>query len=92
MAAEHSFSRPAFSHAAKKGATPGQIALAWILQKSPIIIPIPGTKKEKYLEENSKAAHIQLSPEEIDEIDAVINSFKVSGTRYAENVMQTVAF
>ncbi|CBQ73405.1 probable Aldo-keto reductase yakc [NADP+] [Sporisorium reilianum SRZ2] len=78
--------------AAKKGTTPGQIALAWILQKSPIIIPIPGTKKEKYLEENNKAAHIQLSPHEMHEIDAVINSFKVSGTRYAENMMQNVAF
>ncbi|EST05292.1 NADP-dependent oxidoreductase domain protein [Kalmanozyma brasiliensis GHG001] len=76
----------------KKNATPGQIALAWLLQKSPIILPIPGTKKEKYLEENNKAAEIKLSKEEMDEIDGVINSFKVSGTRYAPEMMQVCAF
>ncbi|TKY85495.1 hypothetical protein EX895_005657 [Sporisorium graminicola] len=76
----------------KKGATPGQIALAWVLQKSPIIIPIPGTKKEKYLIENNKAAHVQLSPDELAEIDRVINSFKVSGSRYDPDMMRIVAF
>lgn len=76
----------------KKNATPGQIALAWVLQKSPLILPIPGTKKEKYLEENNKAAHVQLSPQEIEEIDNLINSFKVTGTRYAAEMMQFCAF
>ena len=76
----------------KKNATPGQIALAWVLQKSPLILPIPGTKKEKYLEENNKAAHVQLSPHEIEEIDNLINSFKVTGTRYAAEMMQFCAF
>lgn len=76
----------------KKGATPGQIALAWVLQKHPLIIPIPGTKKTKYLEENNKAAEIKLNEEEMKEIDGVINSFKVSGTRYAEPMMKFTAF
>ncbi|CDS01802.1 probable Aldo-keto reductase yakc [NADP+] [Sporisorium scitamineum] len=76
----------------KKGATPGQIALAWVLTKSPLIIPIPGTKKEKYLVENNKAAQVELSQDELAEIDGVINSFKVSGTRYAEEMMKAVAF
>lgn len=76
----------------KKGATAGQIALAWVLQKSPILIPIPGTKKEKYLEENNKAAEIKLTDEEVAEIDGVINSFKVSGTRYAPEMMKVCAF
>lgn len=78
--------------AQKKNATPGQIALAWVMQKSPIIIPIPGTKKQKYLVENNQAANIQLSPEEVKEIDQVINSFKVSGTRYAPEMMKACAF
>ncbi|SNX87277.1 probable Aldo-keto reductase yakc [NADP+] [Melanopsichium pennsylvanicum] len=76
----------------KKGTTPGQIALAWVSQKSPIIIPIPGTKKEKYLEENIKAANVKLNDKEIDEIDAVINSFKISGARYPAEMMKGVAF
>lgn len=78
--------------AEKKGATAGQIALAWLLQKSPIILPIPGTKKEKYLEENNKAAEIKLTDEEVAEIDGIINSFKVSGTRYAKEMMSVCAF
>ena len=78
--------------AEKRNATAGQVALAWLLQKSPIIIPIPGTKKEKYLEENIKAGHVKLSDAEVAEIDGVINSFKVSGTRYAQEMMKVCAF
>lgn len=78
--------------AQKKGVTPGQIALAWVLQKGPVIIPIPGTKKEKYLEENIGATNVELTKQEVDEIDRVINSFKVSGTRYAAEMMKAVAF
>ncbi|ETS62069.1 hypothetical protein PaG_03627 [Moesziomyces aphidis] len=78
--------------ASRKNATPGQIALAWLLQKSDAIIPIPGTKKEKYLIENNKAANVTLDKSEVDEIDAIINSFKVSGTRYGPEMMATVAF
>ncbi|MCO5585420.1 hypothetical protein L7F22_039353 [Adiantum nelumboides] len=80
------------SIADKKGATPGQIALAWVLSKSPLIIPIPGTKKSKYLKENIDAANVQLSKEDIKEIDGVINSFKVSGSRYPEAMAKVLAF
>lgn len=76
----------------KKSATAGQIALAWVLQKSPIIIPIPGTKKEKYLDENINSVHVKLSDAVVAEIDDVINSFEVSGTRYAPESMKVCAF
>jgi pyridoxine 4-dehydrogenase len=51
------------------GATPGQIALVWLLQHSPVILPIPGTSRVAHLEENVAAAALSLSPEEIDELD-----------------------
>ena len=51
--------------AAKKGATPGQIALAWLLHKGPDIVPIPGTKRRRYLEENVGAANVSLTAEEM---------------------------
>lgn len=76
--------------AKRKGCQSGEIALAWCLSKSPLIIPIPGTKKLKYLNENINAANIHLSLEDVEEIDRVINSFKVSGERYANP--QSLAF
>ena len=56
--------------AAKHGATPGQIALAWVLQRSPVMLPIPGTSKVKHLEENVAAVNITLSAEEFAALDA----------------------
>ena len=53
------------------GATPSQIAVAWLLQRSPVIIPIPGTSKVAHLEENMKAAAIELTPEEFDRLDRI---------------------
>src|SRR3954469_7303664 len=58
--------------AARKGATAGQIALAWLLHKGPDIVPIPGTKRRKYLEENVAAADIRLTPSEITVLDAAL--------------------
>jgi aryl-alcohol dehydrogenase-like predicted oxidoreductase len=78
--------------AEKRGATAGQITLAWVASKSNIIIPIPGTKKLKYLKENIEGARIQLSAEEVKEIDGVINSFKASGSRYPEAMAKTLGF
>ncbi|SPC65925.1 related to Aldo-keto reductase yakc [NADP+] [Ustilago sp. UG-2017b] len=75
----------------KKNAIPGQIALAWVLQESPTIIPIPGARKEKNLIDNNKAAHILLTKEEVAEIHGVINSFKISGQRYDADFIKTVA-
>ncbi|KAJ1018381.1 hypothetical protein NDA18_006535 [Ustilago nuda] len=76
---------------ADKKATPGQNALAWVLQKSPKIFSIPGARKEKNLIDNNKAAHILLTNEEVAEMDGVINSFKISGQRYDADFIKTVA-
>src|SRR4030088_65953 len=59
--------------AQRKGATPGQIALAWLLHKGPDIVPIPGTKRRKYLEENVGAADVSLTAEEMRSLDATLS-------------------
>jgi aryl-alcohol dehydrogenase-like predicted oxidoreductase len=76
--------------AAKKGATPAQIALAWLLHKGPDIVPIPGTKRRRYLEENVAAADISLTPEEMAALDAALAPENVSGPRYGEKQMAQV--
>jgi aryl-alcohol dehydrogenase-like predicted oxidoreductase len=70
--------------AAQKGVAPGQIALAWLLHKGPDIVPIPGTKRRAYLEENAGAAAISLSAGEMQALDAALAPEKVSGPRYNE--------
>ncbi len=70
--------------AARKGATPGQIALAWLLAQKPWIVPIPGTRKLHRLEENLAAAAVELSPAELDEIEAAAAKITVEGGRYNE--------
>ncbi|KAA8384489.1 oxidoreductase [Acetobacter tropicalis] len=62
------------SIARKHGATPGQIALAWLLRRSPVMLPIPGTSRVSHLEENVAAAAITLSDEEFDQLDAASRS------------------
>jgi aryl-alcohol dehydrogenase-like predicted oxidoreductase len=74
--------------AAEKGVTPGQLALAWVLHRSEYVVPIPGTKRVSYLEENLAAAEIQLSPEEFERIAAEVPA--ASGDRYDPQGMQTV--
>ncbi|ESX92152.1 aldo/keto reductase [Mesorhizobium sp. LNJC403B00] len=80
--------------AAAKGAKPAQIALAWVLGKGDgfgiDIVPIPGTKRRKYLEENVAAAAITLDAAEIAALDAALAPGKVSGPRYNERVMTTI--
>ncbi len=73
-----------------KGAKPGQIALAWLLHKGPDIVPIPGTKRRKYLEENLAAAAIALNTEEMKALDAALAPGNVSGERYAQHNMATI--
>ncbi|HET9730259.1 MAG TPA: aldo/keto reductase [Acidimicrobiia bacterium] len=75
---------------ARKGVTPGQIALAWLLHKGTDIVPIPGTKRQKYLEENVAAADVQLTPNEMATLDAALAPEKVSGPRYGEKQMAQV--
>jgi aryl-alcohol dehydrogenase-like predicted oxidoreductase len=76
--------------AERKGATPGQIALAWLLHKGPDIVPIPGTKRRRYLEENVGAANVSLNPEEMATLDATLAPEKISGPRYNEKQMAMV--
>ncbi len=73
--------------AAARKATSAQIALAWILNKQPHVIPIPGTRRIKYLQENAAAVAIRLSPAEVAELDALFPPQAVAGTRYPEPVM-----
>lgn len=76
--------------ASRKGATPAQIALAWLLHKGDDIVPIPGTKRRKYLEENVAAVSISLSPEEMAQLDAALAPDKISGPRYDERQMAMI--
>ena len=68
---------------AHKGVSAGQIALAWLLHKGDDIVPIPGTKRRRYLEENVAAAEVRLSSAEMAQLDAALAPEKVSGPRYA---------
>ena len=72
------------SIAQSKGATPGQIALAWLLAQKPWIVPIPGTRKPHRLEENLGAADIELSANELAEIKDAASKIQIQGGRYAE--------
>ena len=73
--------------AAAKGATPAQIAIAWLLHKGPDIVPIPGTKRRRYLEENVGAHNLALSAAEIAALDAALAPEKIAGLRYAPKQM-----
>ncbi|HEX2865227.1 MAG TPA: aldo/keto reductase [Deinococcales bacterium] len=70
--------------AEKKHATPAQLALAWLLAQKPWIVPIPGTTKLERLDENLGAARLNLSPEDLAEIEAVVARHPVQGHRYSE--------
>jgi len=72
--------------AARKKATPAQIALAWVLAQKPWIVPIPGTTKLERLKENIGATEIELTPEDLREIDAATSKIKVEGDRYPERL------
>jgi aryl-alcohol dehydrogenase-like predicted oxidoreductase len=65
-----------------RGATAAQVALAWLLAKDPGVIPIPGTKRVRYLTENAAAASLRLSPAEVDELDALFPPGAAAGDRY----------
>jgi aryl-alcohol dehydrogenase-like predicted oxidoreductase len=76
--------------AAKKGCTPAQLALAWVLARGNEIVPIPGTKRRKYLEENLKAFDVRLTPEDLREIDRIAPRGAAAGPRYPEHMMAMV--
>ncbi len=73
--------------ARRKGATPGQVALAWLLAKGDDIVPIPGTKRRRYLEENAAAASLVLDPADVDVLDRALPPEVVAGPRYNERGM-----
>ena len=70
--------------AAEKGATPGQLALAWVLAQGPDVVPIPGTKRRSYLEENVGAVGVQLSPEDLARLDGIAPPGIAAGGRYPD--------
>ena len=76
--------------AAKKDATPGQLALAWLLAQGDDIVPIPGTKRRKYLEENAAAADITLTEEDLRRLEEAIPRGSAAGERYSEQQMRSV--
>jgi aryl-alcohol dehydrogenase-like predicted oxidoreductase len=76
--------------AKQKDCTPAQLALAWVLAQGDDIIPIPGTKKRKYLEENAAAVDLVLSKKDLTNIEAVIDRYPNTGKRYSEGGLQLV--
>jgi aryl-alcohol dehydrogenase-like predicted oxidoreductase len=76
--------------AAEKDATPGQLALAWLLHRGNDIVPIPGTKRRKYLEENAGAAEITLTDEDLRRIEEAMPRGSAAGERYTEQMMRAV--
>jgi aryl-alcohol dehydrogenase-like predicted oxidoreductase len=73
--------------AAERDVTPGQLALAWVMAKGDDIVPIPGTKRVSYLEENAAAAEIELSLDDLAALDDAVSGHAIAGTRYAERDM-----
>jgi aryl-alcohol dehydrogenase-like predicted oxidoreductase len=73
--------------ARRKGATPAQVALAWLRHKGDDIVPIPGTKRRRYLEENAGGAALALDPADIDMLDRALPPEAVAGPRYNEHMM-----
>lgn len=76
--------------AREKNCTPSQLALAWVLAQGKYIVPIAGTKRRKYLEENISASEIQLSMEDLERIDQLIPRGSAKGLRYPEQSMKAL--
>jgi aryl-alcohol dehydrogenase-like predicted oxidoreductase len=76
--------------AKRKGVTPAQLALAWVLAKGEDLIPIPGTKRRKYLEENAAAVDIRLTLADVAELEAAVPENEIAGERYAAAAMKAI--
>jgi aryl-alcohol dehydrogenase-like predicted oxidoreductase len=74
----------------RRGVTAAQLALAWVLAKGKDLVPIPGTKRRKYLEENAGAVEIRLTPAEVAELEAAIPQSEIAGERYAPANMKAI--
>jgi aryl-alcohol dehydrogenase-like predicted oxidoreductase len=77
--------------AARKKCSPAQLALAWVLAQGDDIVPIPGTKRRRYLEENIGALDVHLAPDELAEIDAILPAGAAAGSRYSAPGMRTIS-
>jgi aryl-alcohol dehydrogenase-like predicted oxidoreductase len=78
------------SLAARKRCSASQLSLAWILAKGDDLVPIPGTKRRRYLESNAAAAGIELTPDDVDDLDRTFPIGAASGARYPANLAQLV--
>ena len=78
------------SLAEKKGCTPAQLALAWVLAQGDDIVPIPGTKRVKYVEDNMGALRVSLTPEDEEQIRAEVAAIPITGDRYHPNNMKLI--
>ena len=76
--------------AREKGCTPSQLALAWLLARGPDIVPIPGTKRRQYLEENARGADVTLAADDLRRLDTVAPLGVAAGMRYPEGGMRTI--
>ena len=76
--------------AKEKEATPGQIALSWLLAQKPWIVPIPGTTKLNRMSENADAANVKLSADDLQKIEAAASKIKAQGERYPENLQKRI--
>jgi len=76
--------------AERRGVTAGQLALAWVLAQGKDVVPIPGTKRRLFLEENAAAAALALSPEEVAELEAAVPPSEIAGDRYAPVSMKSI--
>ena len=76
--------------AAQRGATPGQIALAWLLAQQPWIVPIPGTRRRERVDENAGATSVALSADDVADLNALVDTVGVAGNRYDEAGMAAV--
>ena len=76
--------------AAQKGVTPSVLALAWVMSRGDFVVPLFGTKRRKYLEENIRAAEVTLTPHDLDEIDAAFPAGIAAGDRYPASARGSV--
>ena len=76
--------------AARKSATPAQVALAWLLTRKPWIVPIPGTRRVERLEENLGAAAVELTADDLGEIESAAAQIQVQGARYPEHLQRLI--
>ncbi|MBS1500553.1 MAG: aldo/keto reductase [Bacteroidetes bacterium] len=76
--------------AAQKGVTNAQVAIAWLLAQKPWIVPIPGTTKISRLEENMAAADIELTKQDLSEIESAVSGIKIAGERYPQQMQQMI--